>query len=49
MKLVAMLATAMMAIIALADTVNFDNLKTGAPPPRMDSHQDGHRPGEVDH
>jgi hypothetical protein len=33
MKLVTMLAIAMVAIIALADTVNFDNLKTGAPPP----------------
>src|SRR5712675_2317689 len=27
------LATAMLASEALADTVNFDNLKTGAPPP----------------
>src|SRR5437667_6625030 len=29
----AMLSAAMLAIIAPADTVNFDNLKTGAPPP----------------
>jgi hypothetical protein len=27
------LATAMLVSVALADTVNFDNLKTGAPPP----------------
>jgi hypothetical protein len=28
-----MFATTMLATVALADTVNFDNLKTGAPPP----------------
>jgi len=29
----AMLTTTMLASVALAETVNFDNLKTGAPPP----------------
>lgn len=33
MKIEAALTTAMLVNAALADTVNFDNLKTGAPPP----------------